>query len=556
MLFELMALGGLWCAARKWKAARAQPGDAPALAVPVQPQAPERRQTRLATAALGLAVGGAGLGAPWLGLASLPAVLWVSAPLYGAAWHGLRQRRAAPELLDAARVTLCVALGYSVVAALDAWLQSVGRGQLAKTERRFHAALQETLGASTATAWVWRDGCEVETAVAQLAPGMVLVLRPGDVAPAAGRVVGGAARARPRLSQASAQEVGSGAPLTAGWLVTEGQLHLRLEQAPPSGADIRAELEQAALAETLMQRLGERSGEKMAPWMLGAFALSVPLLGVSRAGVFLTTRFGAQMGRLGPHTTRRALDQGVRHGIFIRDPRALELASLVNLVIIEASVLRAEPARRHAAELIGALRQRRWPAAAGLSRRFAVHVLAETEAEGRALAEALGFDDYLVEPSASARARLVRDLQMAGRYVCYVGRGDTPRDAAALGAALLGVAHCPDGVAGESAAKAVLSDPELRGLAGLFELATAFAARQGGNLFTQCGVDLLDISATVFLNFGLLYSVLLSHAGLLASAAGSGYPRPRPVAKRAGAGEAPEDPPTLGDGHAAKCTAR
>jgi cation transport ATPase len=555
MLLELMALGGLWCAGRKWQAARAQQGDAPALAVPAQPQAPERRQTRLATAALGLAVGGAGLGTPWLGLASLPLVLWVSAPLYGGAWRGLRQRQAAPELLDAARVTLCVALGYSVVAALDAWLQSVGRGQLAKAERRFHAALQETVGASAATAWVWRDGCEVETPAAQLAPGMVVVLRPGDVAPAAGRVAGGAARARPRLSQAPAQEVGSGAPLAAGWLVTEGQLHLRLEQAPPSGADIRAELEQAVLAETLIQRLGERNGEKMAPWMLGAFALSVPLLGVSRAGVFLTTRFGAQMGRLGPHTTRRALDQGARHGIFIRDPRAFELAPLVNLVIIEASVLRPEPARRHAAELIGALR-RRWPAAAGLSRRFAVHVLAETEAEGRALAEALGFDDYLVEPSALARARLVRDLQMAGRHVCYVGRGDTPRDAAALGAALLGVAHCPDGVAGESAAKAVLSDPELRGLAGLFELAAAFAARQGGNLFTQYGVDLLDISTTVFLNFGLLYSVLLSHAGLLASAAGSGYPRPRSVAKRAGAGEAPEEPPTLGGGQAAKCRAR
>lgn len=545
MLFELLTLGGLLYAGRKALPARLRGKDkerGPAAALPAPEPERSRRELQWSAAALGLAVAGASLGWPWLRLLSLPPLLWVSVPLYGEAWRAVRRRRIDPEVLDAARVTVCVAMGYSVVATLDVWLQSVGRRQMLRVEQEFRATLDEALGRPARTAWVWRDGCEVETAPAELGPGAVVVLGAGDVAPAAGVVVDGRARVRPGLADAPAPELGRGARVAAGSLVLSGRLYLALEEAPAERPDLRADLERAALAETALQRLGERNGEKMAPWMLGAFVFGTPFLGINRAAVFLTTRFGVQMRRLGPHAARHAIGQGVRHGMFIRDVRALELAGLVNTVVIDAEVLQDPAVRSHAAGLVQALRQRPWPAAEALSRRFAVHVLASGEEEGRRLTLELGLDDYFVETSEWGRVALIQRLQQAGRCICYVGRGQAGRDATVLRAAMLGVAHCPGGLADEVPARVVLADAELRGLLRLFELATAFSARQGMNLFTQLGVDVLDVSTTVFLNFGLFYSVLMSHAGLLSSAAGSGFPRPRLVPREREAAETAVEP--------------
>jgi hypothetical protein len=261
--------------------------------------------------------------------------------------------------------------------------------------------------------------------------------------------------------------------------------------------------------------------------MLGAFALSLPLLGPNRAAVFLTTRFGAHMRQLGPHAALKAIDCGARHKIFIRDIGALEHANGINGIVFEAEVLDHPAARRELQNVIEALRRRRWPLAEAMAKPFALYGLAEDEATGQRLAAEWRLDDYFVEPFEWGRTRLIRNLQQGGRSLCYVG---APRaEATAMKAATLAVAHCPDGLTADTPAQIVLGDKNLTGLVGLFELAAAFEVRQGVNLVTPFGVDLLDVSTTVFLNFSLFFSVVMSHAGLLASAAGSGFAKWEPL---------------------------
>jgi len=77
----------------------------------------------------------------------------------------------------------------------------------------------------------------------------------------------------------------------------------------------------------------------------------------------------------------------------------------------------------------------------------------------------------------------------------------------------------------ETQAHIVLLDPRMRGLPGVFDLAKLFAAKQSFNLLAPVGFDLLDISTTVFLHFGLVYSIFLSYTGLLCSVAQAKMPK-------------------------------
>ncbi|MEZ4557000.1 MAG: hypothetical protein R2854_11240 [Caldilineaceae bacterium] len=68
---------------------------------------------------------------------------------------------------------------------------------------------------------------------------------------------------------------------------------------------------------------------------------------------------------------------------------------------------------------------------------------------------------------------------------------------------------------------AVVTDNDLERLPALFDLAAQFTAKQGFNLAWPLAMDLLDIGTTVFIHFGLIYSISFSYAGLLASTVNS-----------------------------------
>ncbi|SJM91441.1 hypothetical protein CRENPOLYSF2_2230001 [Crenothrix polyspora] len=203
----------------------------------------------------------------------------------------------------------------------------------------------------------------------------------------------------------------------------------------------------------------------------------------------------------------------MQQGILITQAGTLERAMQVDTLVFDGRVFNDPVLRSKASEVMQALRQRYSQDAS--SHPLALYILMnnDEEALGQTLMVELGLDGYFRASSGQGRTELIGQLQTDGRKVCYVGSGED--DTAEMQAALLSVVHyTPDSMASEPTGVILLGN-DLQQLPHVFDLAVAFTAKQNFNLVAPIGVDLVDISTTVFLDFGLIYSVLFTYTGLL-----------------------------------------
>jgi cation transport ATPase len=386
----------------------------------------------IASTSLSLATTGVLLKQPLLGLVSIPIMLYVFVPTFKQAWHKLsKDRRINNQVLTATRVTVCVVMDYTFIAALDAVLHAFSHRLFVRNEEEFQQML--------------RDACGTNV----------------------------------QLSD-----------------------------------EFHAVLEQAAGSPSQMQRVGERKGEQIAPWMLAAFVVSLPLMGVSRAAAFLTTTFGAHLHNLGPYTSRQLGHRAMQQGILITQAGTLDRAMQVDTLVFDGRIFNDPVLRSKASEVTQALRQRYSQDAS--SQPLALYILINDDGNvlGQTLMVEIGLDGYFSASSGQGRAALIDQLQIDGRKVGYVGSGED--DTAEMQAALLSVAHYQPGSSRIiEPAGIILLGNDLQQLPHVFDLAVAFTAKQNFNLVAPIGVDLVDISTTVFLDFGLIYSVLFTYTGLL-----------------------------------------
>lgn len=526
-------------------------------AVPVQidtmvitPDLHKANQTLVVAAAgFGLTAVGAVLMAPALSLAGVPLVLYVFAPTFQAAYHvAVKERRINNQVLDATRIVICVIMGYDLIAAINACLQAGSQKFFAQAEAEFQQQLHTLFGADQTSVWKFTSGAEVQTTLAKLERDSIVTLGSGDSIPAAGVVLYGAAWVDERIATGEVAPVWKevGARVVAASVVQSGQLYVQLAEAPPLPVidTIRRTLAQGVARKTQVQRIGEASADRMAPWMLTSFVLTLPLLGANRAAAFLTTGFGAHLRTLGPYTVRNFLIPAAQQGIVIKDAHALEAAALINTLIFDQRVFTDPVARASAKATIQALRTRPWLLTGVSPHRFAVYVMVDEGDEelARTLVTELGLDDYFAESSVIARAVLLERLSAGGRVICYVGIGE--KDEAIMAKAQVAIAWRGVNTMATNPAQVVLLERELHALVRFFELAVAFTAKQGFNLLTPIGLDLVDIATTVFIHLGLAYSVLFNYAGLLLGAAGARFPSPPPARSQA-ANDTAESLPAL-----------
>ncbi|MGH9875810.1 MAG: hypothetical protein ACRD9S_25435 [Pyrinomonadaceae bacterium] len=499
---------------------------------PLSPARQKANQTlAMSSVSLSLATAGALLHLPVLGLTSLPIMLYVFVPTFKDAWRKLNQdKQIDNHVLDAVRITVCVAAGYTFIAALNAVLHALSQHLFVRNEEKFQRTLQNSFGKRQIDICVYHDGVELQTPAEQIDIGSVIVVSVGDTLPGEGIVLHGEGWVDQRLAKGDLKAIkkSRGDRVFTASILRQGQLYIQLETLPSTRltASVHHALAQTTTEKSLMQRIGEHNGERTAPWMLAAFVLILPIIGVNRAAAFLTTTFGAQLRNLGPYTVRQFIGFAAQQGIVITQPNTLERAELINTIIFDSRVLIDPVVRTQVAETLQALRQRRWLIPALSPQRFAIHVLVKSDEEelGRALVAELGLDDYFNESASAVRASLIERLQKSGRIVCYIGKGEG--DAAEMRTALLAISHRNLEAVDTTPAQIMLIDNDLRQLPRVFDLARAYAAKQNFNLATPIGCDLIDISTTLFLKFGLVYSVLLTYTGLLVSAANARLPIP------------------------------
>ncbi|MFN8493633.1 MAG: hypothetical protein U0350_38890 [Caldilineaceae bacterium] len=471
---------------------------------------------------LGLATLGV-LGQPLLGLASLPVAVYLCRGRFQVAYRVLRdERRITPPVLDATRVVVCVAMGYSFIAALDAWLQTVTQKVLVQSEVDFQRRLEEQFGKLPETVYVFTKGTEVAIAPDAMNLGDVIAIESGEAAPTNGLILYGSAWVNEALATGATQPIFKqvGDQLHAATVVLGERLYVQTEanNSKNPALHIQEALPRTVESKSYMQQVGEASGQRAAPYLMALFAVTIPFWGVNRAAAFLTASLGSQMRTLGPFTLRNFVNQAAQQGILIKDGRVLERACLLNTIIIDAEVLTDPALHDQARTTIAQLRGRRWPAVEITRQPFAVYVLgvgtdSAQEAQMSQLAQTIGADDCLLAASPAARAEVLEGLQSNGRFIGYIGAANTEPNVMKQAA----VAMTVGGAAGmdADAVQLVLTAQTLAQLDQFFDLATDFVGKQIFNISWPLFMDVVDISTTVFVHLGLVYSIFFTYAGTL-----------------------------------------
>ncbi|MBU6398943.1 MAG: cation-translocating P-type ATPase [Verrucomicrobia bacterium] len=319
----------------------------------------------------------------WLGFGlALPVQILGGARFYRGAWHQLRQGRSNMDALVALGST--TAFGYSAVvlfsgapthlyfmeAAAIITLISVGHWLESLASARATSALQALLHLAPATARrLDADGSEVEVPVAELRPGDVVLLKPGDRVPTDGEVTDGRSAVNEAMltGESLPAEKNVGARLYGGTVNLDGALRMRVTAVGEATAlaQIVAVVERAQSSRANIQKLGDQVsnifvpvvvlvalatglGWALAPTSAGRLThLLEPFLwpvtlpesalatGCIFAAAVLIVACPCAMGLATPAAIMAGTNAAARHGILIRDGAALEKSGRITAVVFD-----------------------------------------------------------------------------------------------------------------------------------------------------------------------------------------------------------------------------
>lgn len=300
---------------------------------------------------------------------TLAGMTWAGGAIYQRAWQAARHR--------ATNMNTLVALGtgaafvYSVAATVfpaffvahglqaDVYYDSVllilgflliGNWLDARAKRRTLDALHGFAELQPQSARVLRDGTETELPVAALAPGDVVVVRPGERVPVDGIVVAGASSVDESLITGESVPVprGVGERLIGGSLNHDGALEYR---ATSIGADsvlgqMLRLMEEAQSSKAPMQQLADRVSAVFVPTVLGLAALTfvVWLLvghegGVGRAFAIavavLVIACPCAMGLAVPAALTVAIGRAAQLGILFKGGESVERLARVDTIVLD-----------------------------------------------------------------------------------------------------------------------------------------------------------------------------------------------------------------------------
>jgi Cu+-exporting ATPase len=292
----------------------------------------------------------------WLQLAlATPVQFWAGARFYRAGWKAANMDRLVALGTTAAYgLSLYLLLAghrghlYFEAAAVVITLVLLGRWLETRAKHSTTAALRALRALRPETARIERGGDEVEIAVAALAPGEVVVIRPGERIPADGAVVEGASHVDESLITGESVPVAKrpGDAVIGGAVNGEGRLRVRATAlgAQSTLARIIELVETAQASKPPVQRLADRisgifvplvllvAAATLAGWLLvGAGAEAAIIAAVS----VLVIACPCALGLATPAAVMVASGAAARAGILVQDAAALERARAVTAVVFD-----------------------------------------------------------------------------------------------------------------------------------------------------------------------------------------------------------------------------
>ncbi|PWT96798.1 MAG: heavy metal translocating P-type ATPase [Terriglobia bacterium] len=296
---------------------------------------------------------------PWLQLAlTLPVIFYAGAPFYSGAWSALRHRSSNMNTLIALGTGAAFLFSvwetirgghdvyYEAAAAIIA-LILLGRTLEARARGKASEAIRRLMDLQPRMARVMRDGAEVELPLAEVRPGDVVAVRPGERIPVDGVVLEGDSSIDESMltGESMPVEKGRGASVFAGTMNSSGAFRFEARKVG-RGTVLRQ------MIELVKQAQGSRAPvARLADVVSGWFTLGVLLVAVVTFAAWLffapvsTALVNAvavliiacpcALGLATPTAIMVGTGRGAEHGILIKSGEALETARKVNTVVFD-----------------------------------------------------------------------------------------------------------------------------------------------------------------------------------------------------------------------------
>ncbi|MFG1708648.1 heavy metal translocating P-type ATPase [Nonomuraea sp. M3C6] len=316
---------------------------------------------------------------PWIQLLLItPVMFYTGWPIHRIGWLTLAHRGAEMNALITLGTT--AAYGYSLVATVapgvlpaevrDVYFEAVGviitlilLGRLfeATAKAGTGEAIRALIGLQAKTARLLRDGAEVEVAIEQVAPGDVVVVRPGEKVPVDGVIVEG------RSTLDESMVTGESIPMTKGpgdevVGATVNQTGAFRFEATKVGAQtmlaqIIGLVRRAQASKAPIQRLADLVAGYFVPavifiaiatfavWFVGGPSPAFTLALVAAVAVLIIA-CPCALGLATPLSVMVGTGKGAQAGILIRDAASLETAHRLDTIVLDktGTITRGQPA--------------------------------------------------------------------------------------------------------------------------------------------------------------------------------------------------------------------
>ncbi len=256
------------------------------------------------------------------------------------AWRESRESgRVTYSGLEIVQSAVELALGQFALTAAGWMLFAGGKRTLLQTRRKAEQELRLSVVTVDETAWVLRDGAEIEVAVQEITIGEQLMIRGGETIPVDGRIVEGALGVDQRAltGEAKIQELGVGDVVLAATTALSGSAVIEAERTGAETVMARVEslLQSTTSYEQLVSDRVTRVTERSVRPTLALTGFGLLTQGPPGVVSGLWTNAVDMAWVSAPYSMLNTIWAAARAGVLVKDARSLELISGVDTVVFD-----------------------------------------------------------------------------------------------------------------------------------------------------------------------------------------------------------------------------
>jgi len=278
---------------------------------------------------------------PPLVLLNIAAFTYIAVPHFKSAENSLlKERKIDGYVLYFLADTTTFALGQYFAAALGVSLFHLSKLVVSRAQGHSKKMLIDVFEQlQPQNVWLLRDGIELEVPLATVKNGDIIVVKTGDIVPVDGIVTEGMASVDQHALTGESRPLEKllGDQVLAATVVVTGKICIKVEKSGQETtiAKINQILNRSLDVKTNFQLKGEKWADTWVLPMLGIAGFSLPVVGPVGFVIILSSHICTKIRVTAPLSTLNYISVAAHKGVLIKDGRALEMLSEVDIVLFD-----------------------------------------------------------------------------------------------------------------------------------------------------------------------------------------------------------------------------